>query len=491
MRLSSLLEKIPFKSKNWIDLEIENVSIDSRTIKPNEIFIAWKGINLDTHAFIPIAIKNGAIAIVSEKNIEIDKHCPLVIVKSSREAYSQMMQNFFHRPGDQLKLIGITGTTGKTTIAFLIFSILNELNIKTGLIGTAGYYCGKHKLDEMLQGPVTTPEPYELNRLLFHMKKNLCQAVIMEASSFGLDQKRIYGLSFDQAILSNLSYNHHINYHKGIREYISSKELLFNQVKQSGIAIMNADTEYFELFHSNAEKKFTIGTWNTVDFQIKEIHSKDCNGIFFTLIHGKESYKIESPLVGDFQAYNLSIAFVACINLGLNPQEISQAILKIKSIPGRWQFIKTKLPISILVDKANTPIALDGILPLIENFHCQNKILVFGNVGGGDSKERRMMAKSFYKAFDKIILTTDDPEDEDPMDGINDFLTGIPGYDTERIIIELDRRKAIKLAVCNASPSDLVAILGRGNQREFINKGKVFEFDDTVVVKEILEELEN
>jgi len=491
MKLSNILKNIPFESSNWIDLEIQDVSIDSRSTKPKDIFIAWKGVKVDSYAFIPNAIKNGAVAIVTEKKMDVDSHIPQIIVSSSREAYSQMMQNFFGCPADHFRLIGVTGTTGKTTIAFLIYSILNELNRKTGLIGTAGYYIGKHKIEEIGKGPITTPEPTELNRLFRKMKDNFCEIVVMEVSSFGLDQKRVFGLSFDQAILSNLSYNHHINYHNGIKNYIMAKELLFDQVKPSGIAIINVDTEYFDSFRSNAVKNVRIGKNGPVDYQISKVSSDNNKGTSFQLIHQGEIYQIDSPLVGDFQAYNASIAFVSCVNMGLNPIDVCHAIKKIASIPGRWQYIKTNLPFSVLVDKANTPIALKGILPFLQKTVYRSRILVFGNVGGGDSIERRMMARMFYNAFDTIVLTTDDPEDEEPIDGVTDFLGGIPGYDKSRIFVELDRRKAIKLALTKASENDLVAILGRGNQKEFLTKNKILEFDDIIVTKELVTELEN
>ena len=491
MMLERLLAHVKGIKKNFKDSNIESISTDSRKTKPESLFIAWKGVNTDSNQFIEDAIEKGAKAVVGESDVFISEDIPYLRVQNGREAYSIIAQNFFGNPSEHIDLIGITGTTGKTTIAFLIYSILNDLGIKSGLIGTSGCFSGSSQMTDLLHGPVTTPEPMELNQLFSKMVKDRCKVVIMECSSFGLEQKRLFGLDFQIGILSNLSYNHHINYHGGIQGYIRAKEQLFKQIKKDGIGIINRDTEYFNDFHINNATIKTVGIQECANFKIQDFYQSEEAGISFSIQVDETSYLITSPLSGFYQTYNLSQAFAGCLAYGLEPQKIIKSISQIKAIPGRWHFLETDLPFSILIDKANTPIALRNILPLLESKGYKKRILVFGNVGGGDSTERRIMAKLFFDSFHEMIITTDDPEQEDPMEGALDFLAGIQIKESSGIKIELDRKKAIQLALNKAKSGDLVAILGRGNQREFIGKDKTTEFDDIEVTKEILKELEN
>ena len=490
MKLATLLDRINGKRQNFTNKEVTSISIDSRNMSQNSLFIAWKGVNVDTHQFINQAIENGAIGVISEKEIKAPQDIVLIQVDDAREAYSMIAQNFFGNPGDRLDLIGVTGTTGKTTISYLIYSILARSGIKTGLIGTGGCYSGNNKLDMLLKGPVTTPEPMELNHLFSIMKKEDCQAVVLEASSFGLEQKRLSHLSFSQAILSNLSFNHHINYHQGMKGYIESKQLLFQQLTPDGTGIVNIDTEFYENLNIQHPGIKTIGTKDKADFVISNFNQINSSGISFSIQNKGHVYQVYSPLSGLHQAYNLTQAFVCCLDYGIPAQEILQHIKMIENIPGRWQFIKTSLPFDVLVDKANTPIAIKSIIPLIEKLNYQHLIVVFGNVGGGDSQERRIMARLFYQSFHDLLITSDDPELEDPMQSALDFLQGIPEYDKKRVTIELDRKKAIQLALEKAKPNDLVAILGRGNQQEFLQMGKTFVFDDIEVAKVLIKEME-
>lgn len=490
MKLGKLVTGIKGKKKNFSDREISSISIDSRKDSLSSLFIAWKGVNIDSNQFINQAITNGATAVIGEKEMFLPDHIATMQVENGREAYSIIAQNFYGNPSNRLYLIGVTGTTGKTTIAYLIYSILNRSGIKTGLIGTAGYYSGVNQLKFLLKGPVTTPEPIELNQLFSTMETEGCKAVVMEASSFGLEQNRLSNLLFSQAILSNLSFNHHINYHQGMKGYIESKQQLFQLLKANGTGIINADTEFFEnlvIDHHGVKK---IGIKEGYDYMISDFHQTEMTGISFSIQNKDEKYQVVSPLSGFFQAYNLTQAFVSCLSYGISAKEILHHITSIETIPGRFQFIKTTLPFYVLIDKANTPIAIRNIIPLLKNQHYNNHILVFGNVGGGDSQERRMMAKIFYQFFQKIIVSSDDPEQEDPMHCALDFLQGIPDYDKNRIIIELDRKKAIKLAIEIAKQNDLVAIFGRGNQQEFLQMGKTSVFDDIEITSRLIKEME-
>lgn len=489
MRLSTLLDDIPEKSFiNFKDLQINGIKNDSRKIKEGDIFICLKGKNHDGHRFINKAIENGAVAIISEEtaDLHIKEPIPLIVVPSTKKTYSLIAQKFYSNPAESLKLIGITGTTGKTSVAYLTYRAINLIGKKTSLIGTAGYYSLDNKLDTMLTGPVTTPEPMEQNYLFNKFREDGSKYVVLEASSFGLVEERLYGLNFEVTALTNISFNHHINYHGSFNDYIESKTKLFAQTKRDGFSILNRDSEYFERFSNIHPKFISYGSSSDAEIRLEEFGEVSSSGIFFEFSYSGKIYSIKSPLPGFYNAINILASFGVCIALGFDAEELISVFSSIDKIPGRWDIIKSTHPATIVIDKANTPIAIQSISSQISNGKYKKKIVVFGNVGGGDKEERKLTAKLISSLFDIIILTTDDPENEDPGIGFYDFLEGLEAEKKKKCIIEENRGKAIGKALSIAGKDDIVIILGRGNQREFLIKGETFDFDDTVETRKIL-----
>ncbi len=489
MRLSTILDDIPEKVLiNFKDLQINGVKNDSRNVKVGDIFVCLRGKNSDGHKFADKAIENGAVAIISEEAIVLHSKEPvsLIVVPSTKKAYSLIAQKFYSNPAESLKLVGITGTTGKTSVAYLTYRAINLIDKNVSLIGTAGYYSLDNKLDIMLSGPVTTPEPMELNFLFNKFKEDGSKYVILEASSFGLAEERLFGLNFDVTALTNISFNHHINYHGSFNDYVDSKTKLFVQTKKDGFSILNRDSEYFEKFSIITPKSISYGSKNDSAIRLEEFREVNDGGIIFKFSYDGKIYSIKSSLPGFYNAINILASFGICIALGFSGDELIDAFSSIDKIPGRWDIIKSTHPATIVIDKANTPIAIQSISGQINNGKYRKKIAIFGNVGGGDKEERKLTAKLISNLFDVIILTTDDPEDEDPEIGFFDFLAGLEEEKKKNCIIEEDRGKAISKALSMAGKDDIVVILGRGNQREFLIKGRAIDFDDTVETRKIL-----
>ena len=471
---------------NYENVSVNGLKFDSRKVKEGDIFICLSGDNTDGHKYVEDALNNGAIAVVSEKKLDSIR-VPQIIVKSSREACSLLAQKYYKNSVNKLKKIAVTGTTGKTSIAYLIYRAINLCTAnKCSLIGTSGYYSKDKKLDFSLCGPVTTPEPFELNSFFKRFHDEGCEYVVLEASSFGMAQKRLFGIDFDTAILSNISFSHHIKYHGSYEEYIKSKVDLFKQVKKNSSSVLNSDSEYFNDFVNSSEKYITYGYKSKSDINIKNSSLTDELLNTFTLSYNGRVYAGITKLPGLYNLYNIAAAFGAGVALNFDHDTFFRALLKVESIPGRWDLISSNHPSNIIIDKANTPIAIENISSLINTSNYKTKIAVFGNVGGGERNERIRLAKMLQDLFDMIIITTDDPEFEDPQVGIDDFLSGI---DKDRIIdciVETNRENAIRKAINIGKTGDLLAILGRGNQREFLVSGKTLDFDDTIITRKIL-----
>jgi len=487
MRLGRLLESISKKELiNFKDIQIEGIKTDSRKVKPKDIFVCLRGKNFDGHNFAREAIENGAVAIISEESINfpLGDFIPIIIVPSTKKAYSLIAQKFYSESANRFKLIGVTGTTGKTSVAYLVYRAINLIGKKASLIGTAGYYSLNNKLDIMLTGPVTTPEPMELNFLLNKFRADQSEYVILEASSFGLEEERLFGLDFDVSLMTNIDFNHHIYYHGSLESYVDAKVKLFRQTKKDGFSILNRDCEYFEKFSHASLKFVSFGLGEKADIRLGDL--KEGGGVTFKFSYKGKNYSVKSLLPGFYNAINILASFGAGIALGFNEEELINAFSSIDKIPGRWDIIKSTHPATIVIDKANTPLAIRSISNQIVRGKHKKRIVVFGNVGGGDKNERKLTAELISDLFDIIILTTDDPENENPRIGFSDFLEGLKREKRKACVIEEDRGEAIRKALSIANGGDLLIILGRGNQREFLVSGKAIDFDDTVETRKIL-----
>lgn len=423
----------------------------------------------------------------------------------------------FGFPGKNLVIIGVTGTTGKTTTAFMIKNILEVNGIKTGLISTAGYYIGEevihpedytasttrdvitmhHLLKKMvkksLKAPATTPDPFFLHYLLRKMVKKGLKAVVIEVSSFGLMYERVYGLNFSAAVLTNVSYNHHVTLHGNMNNYILAKVKLFRSLKPASIAVLPKESEYFDLFLKNTQAKvISFGTDESCDLwiEIEEITKKENRVKIYNSSQNNNCFSINLPLPGLFNIQNALAAIGAVTQFSFTPEQLKKGLEQLKNIPGRLEYIKQKQPFSVLVDKANTPSAFYGIINYIKMLNPRNKIAVYGNFGESPIKEREELAEIATNFFDLTIITEDDPQKESAQKDIDDFLNFVrkKGVSEKKYLAVLNRKEAIREAIKRAKKGDLIAILGRGNEQTMDYGSKIVPFDDREVAREILKE---
>jgi len=397
----------------------------------------------------------------------------------------------FGFPGRHLVVIGVTGTTGKTTTAFIIKNILESNGIKTGLISTAGYFIDDEVIYPKAHVPATTPDPFILHSLLRKMVRKRFKVVVIEVSSFGLMYERVYGLNFSAAVLTNISYNHHITMHGNMNNYVLEKLKLFRNLKRTSVAVLPKESEYFDLFVKNTEAKIlSFGFDKNCDLwiYIKEI-TKTENKV--VLHYNDDAFSISLPLPGLFNILNCLAAIGTVSNFSLTTEKLKKGLENLKNIPGRLEYIKGKQPFSIIVDKANTPAAFCGIIDFIKILNPKRKIAVYGNFGESPLQEREKLAEIATNFFDFTIITEDDPQEKSPQKSIDDFLNFVKEKEisSSKYLYFLDRKQAILEAIKKAEPGDLIVILGRGNEQTMDYGVEVKPFDDREVTREVLKEL--
>jgi UDP-N-acetylmuramoyl-L-alanyl-D-glutamate--2,6-diaminopimelate ligase len=468
------------------EIKIKGLAYDSRRVIPGDTFVAIPGFKVDGAQFIPQAIEKGAKIIVAEKEVKVPAGVELVIVPNARQALAELSGRFYGNPAKKLKLIGITGTNGKTTIAYLLESILREAGHKVGLIGTV-----ETRIDgRSVPSTLTTPESLELQGLLDQMLKAGVTHVVMEVSSHSLAQYRVWGVEFDIAIYTNLTHDH-LDFHHTMEEYLEAKKQLFRQLKESGIAIINVDDAYSKqiaeqvpgevLFYGIKEAKHEMRSTKQSEFDIK-LRSYDIKLDSMQVVI--DTTMLKTPLTGMFNIYNILAAFQAGLALNLSRDKIKAGIEKAR-VPGRFERVEAGQPFPVIVDFAHSPDSLMKLLETVRPFTKGKLILVFGCSGDRDREKRPIMGKIAAELADRVFITTDDPHSEDPQVIIQDILKGITNY-ALRITNETDRRKAIEMALGQAQKGDLVLIAGRGHEKYQDFNGKKVELDDREVVREIL-----
>ena len=468
------------------EIKIKGLAYDSRRVMPGDTFVAIPGLRVDGAQFIPQAVEKGARVIVTEKQINVPAGVDLVIVPNARQALAALAARFYGYPAKKLKLIGITGTNGKTTIAYLLESILRVAGHKVGLIGTV-----ETRIDgKSAPSTLTTPESLELQGLLDQMLKAGVTHVVMEVSSHSLAQYRVWGVEFDIAIYTNLTHDH-LDFHHTMEEYLEAKKQLFRQLKESGIAIINVDDPYSKkiaeevqgevLFYGVKEAKHEMRSTKQSEFDIK-LRSYDIKLDSMQVVI--DTTMLKTPLTGMFNIYNILAAFQAGLALHISRDKIKAGIEKAR-VPGRFERVEAGQPFPVIVDFAHSPDSLQKLLETVKPFVKGRLILVFGCPGDRDREKRPIMGRIAAELADQVIITTDDPHSEDPQVIIQDILKGITNY-ALRITNETDRRKAIEMALGQAQKGDLVLIAGRGHEKYQDFNGKKVELDDREVVREIL-----
>ena len=481
MKLSELLKNVKvIASQGNIDVEIKDVNIDSRKIKDGHLFIAMKGTQVDGHKFINKAIELGAVAILLEDMPEVlNEKVTYVQVASTEEEAGKVATMFYGEPSRKLRLVGVTGTNGKTTVATLLYRMFREFGYKVGLLSTVCNYIN----DEEVPASHTTPDPIELNCLLAKMVKAGCEYAFMECSSHAIQQHRIGGLEFVGGIFTNLTRDH-LDYHKTFENYRNAKKMFFDGLSKNAFAITNADDKNGMVMVQNC--KATIKTYSIkriADFRAKilECHFE---GMYLE-INGKE---VGVQFIGKFNVSNLLAVYGTAIMLGKKPEEILIALSTLKSVNGRLEPIQSPEGFTAVVDYAHTPDALENVLSAIHDV-LDNKggrvITVCGAGGHRDKGKRPLMAQEAVKQSDTVILTSDNPRDEEPQAIIDDMLAGLDTTQRKKVLTITDRKEAIRTAAMMAQKGDVILVAGKGHENYQDINGVKHHFDDHEVIREI------
>ncbi len=471
------------------DVDVNAIQYDSRKIQPRDCFVAIKGTGTDGHAFVTTAIERGASVVVLENDAVLPDsyflHAGVVkiVVPDSRRALAIMSSNYYGEPSRALKLVGVTGTNGKTTTTHLVKSIMESSGMKTGLIGTIEYKIG----DEVIPATHTTPESLELNQLFAAMVKNGCTAAAMEVSSHALHQSRTYGLDFDAAVFTNLTQDH-LDYHGTMDAYFLAKKILFDNLKPRGIAIANADDPFGDrIVASTRGITMTYSAEQPATVVAKNVRLS-IEGTTFDLLHNRETTTISSPLVGRFNVYNMLAAGSAGIAIGIPKETIRKGIEKVDGVRGRFEKIRSPRGWTVIIDYAHTPDALEKCLTTIHEVLPQTGrgriTTVFGAGGDRDKTKRPLMAAAAGRLSDFVIVTSDNPRTEDPEKILDDILQGLP-HDKPHTR-QADRRRAIEDALDQARLGDVVLIAGKGHEDYQVIGSNKIHFSDREIVEEFI-----
>ena len=483
MKLIELLKNVEvLNTFGETEVEITGVNIDSRRIEAGHLFVAIPGTQTDGHKFIPKAIELGAAAILCERMPE--EHAEgvtYVVVESTESVVGIVATHFFGDPSRKLKLVGVTGTNGKTTIATLLYNMFRKFGHKCGLLSTVCNYIE----DEAIPADHTTPDPIELNRLLAKMVEAGCEYAFMECSSHAIAQKRIGGLKFAGGLFTNLTRDH-LDYHKTVENYRDAKKAFFDGLEKDAFAITNADDKngLYMVQNTKAQVK-TYSIRSMADFKAKII---ECHfeGMYLD-INGKE---VGVQFIGKFNVSNLLAVYGAAVMLGKQPEDILVILSTLKSVCGRLEPIHSPEGYTAIVDYAHTPDALENVLNTInEVLNGKGKVITVCGAGGNRDKGKRpIMAQTAAKLSDKVIITSDNPRFEEPQDIINDMLAGLDNKQMKKVVSIVDRKEAIRTASMMAEKGDVILIAGKGHEDYQEIKGVKHHFDDREIVREIFSE---
>ena len=479
MKLSDLLKNIVTISIiGDAECDIKGVNIDSRKVADGHLFIAMRGTQVDGHKFIPKAEELGAAAILCEQIPEEKKQgVTYVQVADTEDVVGQVATTFYGNPTSKLKLVGVTGTNGKTTIATLLYNMFRKMGHKCGLLSTVCNYVE----GEAYPTDHTTPDPIELNELLGKMVDAGCEYAFMECSSHAIAQKRIGGLTFAGGIFTNLTRDH-LDYHKTLENYRDAKKKFFDDMPKNAFAITNADDKNGMVMVQNTKatvKTYSIRTMADFHAKIIECHFE---GMYLE-VNGKE---VGVQFIGKFNVSNLLAVYGAAVMLGKDPEDVLVTLSTLKSVAGRLEPIRSEEGVTALVDYAHTPDALENVLNAIHEV-MEGKtgkiITVCGAGGNRDKGKRPLMAQEAVKQSDRVIITSDNPRFEEPQDIINDMLAGLNAQQLKSVISIVDRREAIKTAVMMAEKGDVILIAGKGHEDYQDVKGTKHHFDDREEVR--------
>ena len=481
MKLNELLKAIqPTQVIGNQEVEIKEVNIDSRQVREGDLFMAMRGTQTDGHAYIASAIEKGAVAVLCEDLPEqLNDGVTYIQVKESEDAVGKLATTFYGDPTSKLKLVGVTGTNGKTTIATLLYNTFRYFGYKVGLVSTVCNYID----DEAVPTEHTTPDPITLNRLLGKMADCGCKYAFMEVSSHSIDQKRISGLKFAGGIFTNLTRDH-LDYHKSVDNYLRAKKKFFDDMPKDAFCLTNLDDKNGMVMTQNTRAKvYTYSLRSLSDFKGKLLESH-----FEGMILDFNNRELSVQFIGKFNASNLLAVFGAAVLLGKQEEEVLVALSTLKPVSGRFETVRSPEGYTAIVDYAHTPDALANVLNAIHGV-VEGKgqiITVCGAGGNRDKGKRPLMAKEAAKLSDRVIITSDNPRFEEPQDIINDMLAGLDKDDMRKTISIVDRREAIKTACMLAQPGDVILVAGKGHENYQDVKGVKHHFDDKEILSEIM-----
>jgi len=475
VKLSRLLQKCNIIRTNVnLNIEINSLHYDSRKIGEGDVFVAIEGYKTDGHNYISGALEKGAVAIICSKMP--DENIPYVLVDDTRKALSLMSAEYFGNPCEKLKIIGVTGTNGKTTSTYLIKKILEEAKgEKVGLIGTMEILIG----DSSVESDRTTPESYELQRIFKQMVDENCTYAVMEISSHALALDRVYGVKFKTGVFTNLTQDH-LDFHNTMEEYLKAKAKLF---EICDVGVINKDDEAYEYISKVATSKlYTYGINNAADMMANDI-SLGVNSIDFVVRDEKEEADVHVNIPGKFTVYNTLDAILTCKLQGISLDKIAHALRSIVGVKGRVESVETNRNFTVLIDYAHTPDALENVIKTVKECSCGRVVVLFGCGGDRDRTKRPKMGAIVSELADFSIVTSDNPRTENPSVIIDDILGGMSS--NNRVVIE-NRREAIKYAIDNAKENDVIILAGKGHETYQEINGIKYHFDEREIVAECL-----
>jgi UDP-N-acetylmuramoyl-L-alanyl-D-glutamate--2,6-diaminopimelate ligase len=464
-----------------MDFSVEKIEFDSRRADSTSVFFAIKGTTTDGHIYLSQVIQNGCQVIVVQELPEFTiDNCTVILVKDTLIALALASANFYDNPSRKLKLVGVTGTNGKTTTATLLHKAFSNLGYACGLLSTVVNKIGS--LD--IPSTHTTPDPVQLNKLLAEMVDFGCEYVFMEVSSHAIHQERIGGLHFTGAIFSNITHDH-LDYHKTFSEYIKVKKRFFDELDSTAFALTNCDDKNgMIMFQNTKARKCTYALKSPADFKVKVLENQ-FSGMLLQ-INGKEVW---TKLIGEFNAYNILAVYAVGILLDQDEQELLQVISSLESVSGRFQYIKSNSGITAIIDYAHTPDALENVLSTIAAIRNKDEkvFTIVGCGGDRDSAKRPEMARIACEMSHQVILTSDNPRTEDPQVILNQMMEGVPVGKLGSTLSISDRAQAIKTAVAMVQPNDILLIAGKGHEKYQEIQGVKHDFDDFEVTKNMFD----
>ena len=481
-KLKDILHSVLVKNRSVsYDGHVTGIAIDSRKVMSGYMFIAYKGVHQDGHQYIAKAIEAGCTHVVIEDESYMSEgDVTYYLVDDARMAASRIAANFYNHPSKKLKVIGITGTNGKTTVASMLYEMLRNLDVNAGLVSTIDIKYA----DKVINAVLTTPDSLSLQELFSDMLETGVTHVVMEVSSHSLHQGRVADIDYDLAVFTNITHDH-LDYHGTFSEYIKAKKLLFDNLTEGSACLINLDDKNGEVMAQNSKgDKYSYALKRPAKFKAKVI-SNEISGLHLDI----NTRDVFLRMIGRFNAYNALAVYGSAVILGFDPDEVLRVMSNLKSAEGRMDFIQSQeAAYTAVVDYAHTPDALEKVLVTLADVKRSNAkiITVVGAGGNRDKAKRPEMARVAYEKSDLILLTSDNPRDENPEDILNDMINGLSEEQKKKVIKITDRKEAIKMASIMAKPDDIILIAGKGHEKYQEIKGEKFPFDDKKIISALM-----